>query len=127
MENKKRYSPKREAILNNLKNRCDHPTAAMVFESMRAQYPDISLGTVYRNLNELVAGGSIISFQEKNVERYDGNIEPHLHFCCEGCGEITDIFHSAGLRFSKFPELSECEINGYKVIINGKCKGCKAQ
>ena len=55
------YSKQREAILNELQNRCDHPTATQVYEGVKKVIPNISLGTVYRNLASLVESGEILS------------------------------------------------------------------
>lgn len=52
-EVKVRYSKQRELILSNLRNRRDHPTAEMIYQDLKADYPNLSLGTVYRNLNQL--------------------------------------------------------------------------
>ena len=45
-----KYSRQREAIVNFLKDRKDHPTADFIYRHIREEYPNISLGTVYRNL-----------------------------------------------------------------------------
>ncbi len=118
-----RYSPKREAILKNVKSRCDHPTAAMVYDAIRELYPDISLGTVYRNLGGLVSDGRLISFQSEGIERFDGDITPHLHYCCEVCKGIYDIAADGGLC-DRLPAPEGFSIEGIKIIINGRCKNC---
>ena len=56
-----RYSRQREAILENLKNRYDHPTAMELYLSVREDIPNLSLGTLYRNLTLLRDSGKIIS------------------------------------------------------------------
>lgn len=86
-----KHSDKRDAILENLRSRTDHPTADMVYTSIRAEYPQISLATVYRNLASLCENGDIIALGAKGIERYDGNVSPHNHFFCTVCGEVTDI------------------------------------
>lgn len=55
-----KYSRQREAILKDLQSRRDHPTADMVYESVRKEYPNISLGTVYRNLAFLTESGQVL-------------------------------------------------------------------
>ena len=67
-----KYSRQREAILDNLKSRVDHPTADMLFQSLRKDDPKISLGTVYRNLGLLAELGRINKISAQNgIERYD--------------------------------------------------------
>lgn len=69
-----------------------HPTATQIHSTLRAEMPSLSLGTVYRNLEVLVADGEIDEVASgSGATRYDGNAEPHHHFHCEDCGRILDI------------------------------------
>ena len=79
-----KYSRQREAIKNYLEGRKDHPTADMVYTAIREVYPNISLGTVYRNLTLLAKQGEIskISCGETS-DRFDIRTDPHYHFICE--------------------------------------------
>ena len=87
-----KYSRQREAIKANLRQRRDHPTADMVYADIRAQYPRVSLGTVYRNLALLTEQGEIRKLpSDEGADRYDGNLEAHNHFVCRECGAIFDI------------------------------------
>ncbi len=85
-----RYSKQREVIARNLKNRTDHPSADMVYASVREQMPHISLGTVYRNLKDMTACGEAISFMVNGKEHFDGRNTPHIHLCCSRCGSIVE-------------------------------------
>ena len=80
----KRYSRQRELIYRTLKASHEHPTAEMIYQALKPTNPNLSLGTVYRNLNLLVEEGIIarMSFQ---VERYDADLSPHAHFACSCC------------------------------------------
>ena len=92
METPKKNFRKRTAILSFLRQTKDHPSAEMVFNHLKQEIPDLSLGTVYRNLSMFKAQGEIISLGTVNgVERFDGNIEPHVHFICNGCDGVTDL------------------------------------
>ena len=87
----KNYSRQREAILNVLKNTKTHPSANAVYEAVRLQIPNISLGTVYRNLAQLTKNGDIVKIEVGDgFEHFDGDISPHLHLYCRGCGKIFD-------------------------------------
>ena len=56
------------------------------------EYPDISLGTVYRNLALFKQQGLIQSVATVNgPERFDANIEPHVHFICTDCDAVIDL------------------------------------
>lgn len=87
------YSKQREAIHDYLLSVTSHPTAETVYNELRKTNPELSLGTVYRNLDRLSKSGDILrlkGFGEK--DRFDGNAEHHYHAECVKCSEITDIF-----------------------------------
>jgi Fur family peroxide stress response transcriptional regulator len=62
----------------------------MVYQTLKPQHPKLSLGTVYRNLNQMADAGLIVRMPFR-VDRYDGDISNHAHFCCEGCGRVFDL------------------------------------
>ena len=122
---KRRFSEKREAVLNNLKQRMDHPSATMVYDSLRQDYPTISLGTVYRNLNELADDGKIIRFTHDGKEHFDGNLHPHYHFCCESCGKIYDIHADFESLPNTIHELLGATVDSIQIVATGRCKACR--
>jgi Fur family peroxide stress response transcriptional regulator len=85
-------SRQRDRILDILKETEIHPTASWVYDRLKKEFQDLSLGTVYRNLNILIEQGLIrkIDFGS-TFDRYDANISPHYHFICERCGSISDL------------------------------------
>ena len=87
-----RYSRQRKVILEDLKNRKDHPTAEMVYQSVIKEVPKIGIATVYRNLNALVNSGEILRIPGMDLpDRFDGNANKHYHIRCRTCGKIEDI------------------------------------
>lgn len=86
----KRYSRQRELIYNCLRSTNAHPTAEMIYQALKPEYPKLSLGTVYRNLNQMADAG-LITRMPFHVERYDAFTEPHGHFCCDRCGQVFDL------------------------------------
>lgn len=85
-------SRQRDAILSNLSKRYDHPTAEMVYLDIKTEFPNISLGTVYRNLSLLSELGEIQKIATKDgPDRFDGNPKPHYHFYCRNCQRVLDI------------------------------------
>lgn len=87
----KHYSKQREAILEVLRSTDTHPTANWIYEKVREKIPNISLGTVYRNLSGLTADGEILQIEVGDgFEHFDGDISPHLHLYCRGCEKIYD-------------------------------------
>ena len=116
-----RYSRQRELIARNLKNRSDHPSADMVYASVREQMPHISLGTVYRNLKDMTACGEAISFMVDGKEHFDGRNTPHIHLCCSRCGSIVE-------RLVIPEELQLLAGDSFKVenvILQGVCESCR--
>lgn len=85
-------SKQRDAIIAFLMTRKDHPTADTIYMNIKKQFPNISLGTVYRNLALLSERGDILKLSYDNgADRYDASVEPHYHFICKECGEVIDI------------------------------------
>lgn len=92
MERSAKHFRKRGAILACIRSTMEHPSAEWIYENVRAQIPDISLATVYRNLSLFKEQGLITSLGTVNgVERFDGNTAPHVHFICTGCGSVMDL------------------------------------
>ena len=87
-----KFSRQRESIIENLKNRIDHPTADMVYTDIRQIYPNVSLGTVYRNLSMLAEENRIQKLiTDDGVLHFDYNVNPHNHFVCRTCQAMIDL------------------------------------
>ncbi len=121
-----KYSRQRESIQEFLSASCDHPTADDVYMKVRQQYPNISLGTVYRNLNLLAELGEAVKITTPNGGvHFDGRTEPHYHFCCNECGNVLDldleqltcINEAAGKNFDGV-------IESHEMLFYGICKDC---
>ena len=120
---------KRDAILSCVRATTTHPSADWVFSTVKAQVPDISLATVYRNLSLFKEQGLIQSLGTvKGVERFDGNTEPHVHFICTGCGKIQDL-HQMQVPQDLSDEaarLSGARIRMCQLAFSGECEDCAA-
>ena len=122
-----RNSKKRTAILEYLAGSKEHPTASAVFHALSETDPKLSLGTVYRNLNQLVDEGLIIRLTVPGgSDRYDGASLQHSHIICDRCGRICDVPEETTRSLSKDIEA----ITGYKVfdtgmILHGICSECR--
>lgn len=85
-------SKQRESIKKFLISRYDHPTAETVYMNIKEEFPNISLGTVYRNLSLLADIGEIQKLSTGiGPDRFDGNPKPHYHFICKECRERSGI------------------------------------
>lgn len=87
-----KYSRQREAIKHFLAGRTDHPTADIVYTNLREEFPNISLGTVYRNLSLLADLGEIQKIPTgSGADHYDATVEQHQHFICRHCHQVYDL------------------------------------
>lgn len=128
----KKFSKQRELILNSLKSRTDHPTADTLFIDLKKQMPEIGIATVYRNLAELCEEGQIIKIKSKiGPDRFDGNTMPHIHFECNNCGNVFDIFlyekqiKELDNEIQKLAKTIGAQSQGANIAIQGLCKNCK--
>lgn len=121
-----KYSRQREGIKQFLSTRYDHPTAETVYINVRKTFPNISLGTVYRNLSLLAELGEIQKISSgMGPDRFDGNPSPHYHFFCNQCESVIDlemneIDHINVIANSQF----EGKIDGHITYFYGKCVNC---
>ena len=125
--NNVRQSKKRDAMLALLRQTTCHPSADWVYREMKAEYPDLSLGTVYRNLSHLCERGLIRRVGAVNgQERYDGVVAPHSHFICKRCGAIVDLpEHSPGRDYLDAVGVQYgFQAEGCEFIVRGMCRGC---
>lgn len=121
-----RMTKQKKKILEILQGTTCHPTADWVYEQARKELPDISLGTVYRNLKLLSDMGQILELNYGSTfRRFDGNPENHYHFVCESCNNVYDV---------DIPILNETDrkvesslggkITFHRMEFYGTCKNC---
>lgn len=124
-----KHSKQRDAIKKLLMNRTDHPTADTVYTCIREEYPNISLGTVYRNLSLLVDLGEISKISTGgNADRYDANTRRHHHFICTCCENVYDLESSSvdgalAAASQNFPG----KIENFYANFYGTCQNCLEQ
>ena len=120
-------SRQRELILQFLRASEEHPTAAQTHAALLRRMPNLSLGTVYRNLEVLVHEGLVEELPAAGGARYDGNPKAHHHFICEGCGAIDDLHLQAPpslaqkLRRARGRKASRVRIDFF-----GLCEACES-
>lgn len=118
-----RKSKQRDAIVAELMSRYDHPTAMELYLSVREKIPNLSLGTLYRNLSQLEQCGQIIKIPDGSQDRFDGNPAPHAHFKCNCCGKVYDVMSIKNYNFD-CKDANVSQIYGYSLMLFGRCKGC---
>ncbi len=122
----KNYSRQREAVLNVLCSTTSHPTAAWIYEKVRLVIPNISLGTVYRNLTVLEQEGLIRKIPVgDNHEHFDGDISDHSHFYCKCCEQITDIPFDTSAACKRVEQEHGAQVESATYTFVGMCKKCK--
>lgn len=124
-----KYSRQREAIKTYLMSVKEHPTAEMIYNKIREEYPNISLGTVYRNLTLLVELGEIVKVPSLDgCDHFDGDTSRHYHFICTECGSIMDLDADVIGDLKELHERANRNfggtVEGSSVYFYGKCECC---
>ena len=122
-----KHSKQRDMIKEFLMTRKDHPTADVVYMNVRQQNPNISLGTVYRNLTLLADIGEIARLRVGDgVDHFDADTSPHYHFVCQECDSVIDLEMDSieGIVNTAASNLGG-EIQGHVTYFYGKCPNCR--
>lgn len=115
-----RNTKQKNIIFDIVNNSYDHLTAYQVYDLARNRISNISLGTVYRNLSNLINEGKIRKLEVDGVDRFDRNIK-HSHFVCNKCGDIIDVYNSILLNNEY---IDGNLVMDYDIKIKGICKKC---
>jgi len=122
----------RQVILEEVKSGC-HPTADQIYERVRKRLPQISMGTVYRNLDTLASLGFIRKMQPDHPQmRFDFNTKEHYHTTCMNCNRVDDMhiepmddtLENLGKALGK---LTKFGIFGHRLEFIGLCPECSEQ
>ena len=119
---KRRMTRQKRAIVENVLNRCDHPTAQEIHRDLDGQ--GIGLATVYRNLALLAQEGVITTVEHEGELRYDCNNEPHGHATCMSCGALWDIPLPAS-KVSTNASAPLASIAVVQFMLRGTCHACQ--
>lgn len=122
-----RMTKQKKIILDVLRSTRSHPTADWIYAEARKQIPNLSLGTVYRNLNQLAEMGEIMELNYgSSFSRFDGNPRPHYHLVCEHCGRVSDLelpyLHQLETSAAA---VSGAKIHGHRLEFQGICADCQ--
>jgi len=127
MEHGRKHSRKRDAILNCVRSTDTHPTADWVFSQLKKEIPDLSLGTVYRNLAMFKEEGTVISLGTvAGLERFDRRVDPHCHLVCTCCHRVVDVEGVTLPESLSDSAVSEVggKVTGWDLKLIGLCDGC---
>jgi len=122
----KRSTPQRRVILEEIRKADSHPSADELYERVRRRLPRISLGTVYRNLETLVACGEIRKVGLGGAYmRFDATPTPHYHIRCSICGRVDDIdIPPLCPPDSQVETCTGYRVEGHELEFHGVCAGC---
>jgi Fur family peroxide stress response transcriptional regulator len=123
----RRETKQREAILLVLRNTRSHPTADQIYDEVRRSIPNVSKGTVYRNLRVLQEDGDITELNlNGTLGRYEVKQERHYHFRCEKCGRVSDIDMPIHQDLDQEAEQrTGLRISSHQLEFRGLCKECE--
>lgn len=119
-----KYSKQREIIYDKLQANPIHPTAEEVYLQLRPNHPNISLATVYRNLNKLAENNIIKKIQGLDAsDRFDHNTHEHYHFICEKCRRVYDV----NLELLSYinDKINDYNVKSFDLLLKGICNNCK--
>lgn len=124
----KRNTIQRQLVIAAVRFLADHPTAEEVYDRITMEYPDISKGTVYRNLNSLVESGLLGKVSVPNcADRFDHILARHYHIKCTECGKFMNVDN-----FDYIPDIDEkvaavtdYKMNHHDIVFSGICPDCQ--
>jgi len=122
-----RKTKQKEAILGVLRGTNSHPTADWVYNEVKKEIPNISLGTVYRNLRLLCQKGEILELNLcGSLSRFDARRDAHYHFRCEKCGQVFDIDEPVNREINvRIAQKTGFRVMYHKLEFRGLCRECQ--
>ena len=124
----KRNTIQRQLVIAAVRFLADHPTAEEVYDRITMDYPDISKGTVYRNLNSLVESGLLGKVSvPSGADRFDHILARHYHIKCTHCGKFMnvenfDYFHDLD---DKLANATGFKMEHHGIVFSGLCPECQ--
>lgn len=121
-------SVQREAILDELRSLTCHPTAEELYNRLRNIMPNLSLATVYRNLEQFSKAGLVLKLDcGGELKRFDGNVAIHPHMRCSDCGAVSDLDNRKldKLQNELIKMLPELDCRTLRLEFCGLCPNCQ--
>ena len=125
----RRETKQREAILRVLRNTRAHPTADWIYEEVKKEIPNISKGTVYRNLQVLQEDGAVSELNlNGTLSRFEAKQESHYHFRCEQCGKVFDLDEPVNNELDeRVAKRTGFKVSHHQLEFRGLCIDCQKQ
>ncbi len=134
LQKKWRMTNQRRVILEELRNSKEHLSADELYMKVKKKLPNVSISTIYRNLEELAEQGLIRKLGPQSIQkRFDANIQPHFHIRCVKCGRIDDVPFSMVSEVSQairkttamVEKITGYDVLGYHLEFLGICPECR--
>ena len=124
---KRRETKQREAILRVLRNTKAHPTADWIYQEVRKEIPNISKGTVYRNLQVLQADGAVTELNlDGALSRFEVKQARHYHFRCDQCGRVFDLDEPVNNELDERVAMrTGFKVSYHQTEFRGLCRDCQ--
>ena len=125
-----RMTSQRALILDIIKAGNGHLDADEVYRLAREQQPNLSLSTVYRNLQTLKKLGMVseLHFDEAHHHYEAKPSDEHHHLICLGCGKIIEFGCQLSRRMRReIASENDFEVTGVEVHMTGYCADCQRQ
>ncbi len=122
-----KITPQRLEVLRALEKYPTHPCADTLYRAVKRRYPSVSLATVYKTLETLVAVGQVkVALVNKGKAFYDTRVDAHHHFLCTQCGYVEDVDIKLGCLDACAPRgmLEEHHVDHSEVVFHGVCNDC---
>ena len=116
-----RYSHQRELIKQVVYSTNSHPTADWIYDQVKGSVPNISLGTVYRNLKQMNNEGYIRTIYDGSIARYDWNMDSHYHLKCNTCGDLIDVQLPNDDLKKTVKRKFDFKVSDVEITLIGKC------
>jgi len=98
-------------------------TADEVYSKARRSMPNISLGTVYRNLKKLTSKGLISETNIGGVQSFSKHPFRNAHFECQRCGKLVCV--PIELNVMELDKKAGMRVNKWTLLLDGICKECE--
>lgn len=111
----------KEAVLAAVCTMRNHPTADEIYDKLKKDFPRLSLGTVYRNLNAFVQNGEVRRVSAPGEgDRFDFRLDPHEHMLCNKCSKAYDVNAEVKVKIME----TDAQISSYTLVLHGICAKC---
>ena len=98
----------------------------MIYDELRPRMPKLSLGTVYRNLQQMARDGRLVEI-DGPVARFDATIHPHTHLRCQSCGSVADVELPYDAALDRVCRMEGWNIIGHNLMFTGICPACAGE